>query len=52
MFAFYNVKDEDITIKKGEAIGQGVFMKYLTVDDEEKIESKRKGGTGSTGKEE
>ena len=25
MFAFYNVKDEDVLIKKGEAIGQGVF---------------------------
>ena len=30
MFAFYNIKDEDITIHKGEAIGQGIFQKYLT----------------------
>ena len=28
MFAFYNVKEEDIEIKKGEAIGQAVFQKY------------------------
>ena len=47
MFAFYNIKDEDITIKKGEAIGQGVFQKYLvTVDDE--AQGERKGGFGST----
>ena len=49
MFAFYNVYDEDITIKKGEAIGQGVFSKYLVVDDD-KSEGERKGGFGSTDK--
>lgn len=49
MFAFYNVKDEDITIKKGEAIGQGVFMKYLITDDDNASGS-RKGGFGSTDK--
>ena len=49
MFAFYNVKDEDIIIKKGEAIGQGVFMKYLTVDDDQASGS-RTGGFGSTDK--
>ena len=47
MFAFYNVKDEDITIKKGEAIGQGVFMKYLTTDND-KASGNRMGGFGST----
>ena len=47
MFAFYNVKDEDITIKKGEAIGQGVFMKYL-VSDNDKASGNRMGGFGST----
>ena len=34
MFAFYNIKDEDIEIKNGEAIGQAVFQKYLVVDDD------------------
>ena len=37
-------------LKIGDKIGQGVFMKYLTVDDEEEIKGKRKGGLGSTGK--
>ncbi len=49
MFAFYNIKEEDITIKKGEAIGQAVFQKYLIVDDDE-AEGERIGGFGSTGK--
>ena len=47
MFAFYNVKDEDITIKKGEAIGQAVFQKYLVTDDDS-TEGERIGGFGST----
>lgn len=47
MFAFYNVKGEDITIKKGEAIGQAIFQKYLTTDDD-KSEGERIGGFGST----
>ncbi len=47
MFAFYNIKDEDITIKKGEAIGQGVFAPYLVVDND-KASGKREGGFGST----
>ena len=29
MFAFYNVKDEDIEIKKGDCIGQAIFMPYF-----------------------
>ena len=49
MFAFYNMKDEDIIIKKGEAIGQGVFMKYLTIDNDN-ANGKRIGGFGSTDK--
>ena len=49
MFAFYNVFDEDITIKKGEAIGQGVFSKYLIVDDDQ-ANGERQGGFGSTDK--
>lgn len=47
MFAFYNIKEEDITIKKGEAIGQAIFQKYLIVDDDQ-AEGERVGGFGST----
>ena len=49
MFAFYNIKEEDITIKKGEAIGQGVFQKYLIADNDV-AEGERTGGFGSTNK--
>ncbi len=49
MFAFYNIKDEDITIKKGEAIGQAVFQKYLVADNDN-AEGERTGGFGSTNK--
>ena len=49
MFAFYNIKDEDVLIKKGEAIGQGVFQKYFVTDDDE-AKGERMGGFGSTSK--
>ncbi len=49
MFAFYNIKDEDVEIKKGECIGQAIFQKYLTVDND-KAEGERVGGFGSTSK--
>lgn len=49
MFAFYNVKNEPITIKKGEAIGQAIFMKYLIADNDEAT-GVRTGGFGSTDK--
>ena len=49
MFAFFNIKEEDITIKKGEAIGQGVFAKYLVTDDDV-AGGDRTGGFGSTDK--
>ena len=49
MFAFFNIKDEDITIKKGEAIGQGVFSKYLVTDGDVAL-GERTGGFGSTDK--
>ena len=47
MFAFYNIKEEDIVIKKGEAIGQGVFQKYFVTDNDQ-AEGERVGGFGST----
>ena len=49
MFAFYNIKEEDVVIKKGEAIGQAVFQKYLVTDDDV-AEGERVGGFGSTTK--
>ena len=47
MFAFFNFKDEDIEIKKGERIGQGMFQKYL-VTDNDIAGAERTGGFGST----
>ena len=49
MFSFYNVSDEELTIKKGDRIGQAVFINYLTTDNDKSI-GKRKGGFGSTDK--
>lgn len=49
MFQFINFGDKDITIQKGDRIGQGIFVKYLIVDDNEEG-AKRKGGFGSSGK--
>ena len=49
MFALYNIKDEDVLIKKGEAIGQAIFQKYLVTDDDN-AEGIRDGGFGSTNK--
>jgi len=48
-FQFINIKDEDITIKKGDAIGQVIFQKFLITDDDQ-AEGKRVGGIGSTDK--
>ena len=49
MFAFFNVKDEDVEIKKGDCIGQAIFQKYLITDDDV-AEGERTGGFGSTNK--
>ena len=49
MFAFYNIKDVDVEIKKGDAIGQGIFQKFLAVDNDN-AEGERMGGFGSTNK--
>ncbi len=46
-----NHGDKDLEINIGDRIAQGIFMKYLVVDDEKEIKNKRKGGIGSTGKE-
>ncbi len=49
MFAFYNIKDEDVEIKKGDAIGQGIFQKFL-ITDNDVSQGQRTGGFGSTSK--
>ena len=46
-----NLGKKDIEINIGDRIAQGIFIKYLTIDDEEEIKTNRKGGFGSTGKE-
>ena len=49
-FLFKNTKNESFKINKGDRIGQGVFKKFLTIDNKEEITSIRKSGFGSTGK--
>ena len=49
MFAFYNIKDIDVEVKKGEAIGQAIFQKYMTID-RYNAQGERLGGFGSTSK--
>ncbi len=43
-----NEGDVPFEIKIGDRIAQGVFTKYLTVDDEEEIQQQRDGGVGFT----
>ena len=43
-----NEGEEDFVVKKNNKIVQGIFIKYLTTDNEEKINIKRVGGIGST----
>ena len=45
----FNLKDEDVVIKKGEAVAQAIFQKYLIVDNDN-AEGERTGGFGSTDK--
>ena len=47
-FQFINNGYDDIVIKKGERIGQGIFQKFLLVANEEEVDTVRKGGHGST----
>ena len=48
-FAFYNYFDKPLEIKKGDAIGQAIFMKYLMTDNDVPS-GERLGGFGSTSK--
>ncbi len=48
-FQYFNIKDEEIVIHKGDVIGQVIFQKYLTVDCDN-ADGVRTGGFGSTDK--
>ncbi len=45
----FEIKEEDVEIKKGDAIGQAIFQKYLVTDDDIAT-GERTGGFGSTNK--
>lgn len=48
-FQFINFGLKDVTIKKGERIGQGIFLPYLLADGDELAQKAlRSGGFGST----
>lgn len=46
--AIQNEGQETVNLKANERFAQGIFIKYLTTDDEEEITSTRTGGIGST----
>lgn len=51
MFAFYNFKPWNVTLKVGDKVGQGMFKKVLRPTEGFTIaETERVGGFGSTGK--
>ena len=50
MIKLINHGDKDFEVHVGDRIAQCVFMKYLTVDDEEEIKNIRVGASGSTGR--
>lgn len=47
-FQLLNFGVRDVTIKKGDRIGQGIFMPFLIADGESQPMNERKGGFGST----
>lgn len=51
MGMFINVGDKDYTIKQGDRIMQGIITAYSTVEGDKPATIERKGGFGSTGKE-
>ena len=48
-FQFWNFGENDLVIHKGDVIGQVIFQKYLTTNDD-KATGTRTGGFGSTDK--
>ena len=49
MVPLMNLTDQDVTIKHGERIAQGIFMPYLKTSDDEAKQQTRTGGFGSSG---
>ena len=47
-FALQNEGNATFKVHKGDSFGQGIFIKYFTVDKKKKINNIRKGGFGST----
>lgn len=45
----WNTNDKTIILSAGERVAQGIFKKYLTVDNDECINESRSGGFGSSG---
>ena len=43
-----NISNEALTIEKGDRIAQGIFLNYLTIDNDQPLSTTRKGGFGST----
>ncbi|MGI6787182.1 MAG: dUTP diphosphatase [Acholeplasmataceae bacterium] len=51
MIPLYNFTDQEVLVKKGERVSQGIFVKYgITIDDEVSNNNHRTGGFGSSGK--
>ncbi|HEY8365491.1 MAG TPA: deoxyuridine 5'-triphosphate nucleotidohydrolase [Haloplasmataceae bacterium] len=48
MIPIYNFSNQLVIINKGEKIAQGIFEKYLVVDNDEPIMKIRTGGFGSS----
>lgn len=44
-----NTSNEAVMIKKNERIAQGIFKKYLVIDNDETLNENRNGGFGSSG---
>lgn len=49
-FMLRNLGTEPYKVNVGDKIGQGIFTKFYTVDNEEEITTSRTGGFGSTNK--
>lgn len=50
IIALRNEGEESVEILAGDKVAQGIFVKYLLIDDDEPLSYVRVGGTGSTGK--
>lgn len=47
MIVLRNDSDSDVNVQDKERIAQGIFVKYLTVEDDD-VQDRRVGGVGST----